>query len=126
MIRTTLIARVRELAGQGKSGPEIAAATGLTRSAMRGLAQRNGIRIVRQRHHRKGLGGPLGVVSLLPAIPAGVFKPRVLVASWPAPGRCVWPHGEPGEAGFRFCGKAVEAMRPYCAAHERQAHPTAS
>ena len=30
---------------------------------------------------------------------------------------CRWPLGEPGEAGFAFCGAAPLAPYPYCPAH---------
>jgi GcrA cell cycle regulator len=30
---------------------------------------------------------------------------------------CCWPLGEPGEAGFRFCGADALAPKPYCAEH---------
>ena len=30
---------------------------------------------------------------------------------------CRWPVGEPGEAGFAFCGAAPLANYPYCPAH---------
>jgi GcrA cell cycle regulator len=30
---------------------------------------------------------------------------------------CRWPIGHPGEPGFRFCGDARIASRPYCAEH---------
>lgn len=36
----------------------------------------------------------------------------------PPPKTCQWPQGEPGKAGFRFCGKGgVVPGKPYCAAH---------
>jgi len=35
--------------------------------------------------------------------------------------RCVWPHGEPEDGAFRWCGERVEPGRPYCADHAEQA-----
>lgn len=41
---------------------------------------------------------------------------------------CRWPHGDPLQPGFGFCGKPVEAtpeggrQRRYCPMHERRAH----
>ena len=32
---------------------------------------------------------------------------------------CRWPVGEPGAAGFLFCGAVSLEARPYCAAHDR-------
>src|SRR5262249_47357586 len=37
------------------------------------------------------------------------------------PASCRWPYGDPGHAGFRFCG-AVTEKGPYCADHYAQAH----
>jgi hypothetical protein len=33
------------------------------------------------------------------------------------PGVCRWPIGEPGEAGFHYCGAASVSGRSYCRAH---------
>ncbi len=30
---------------------------------------------------------------------------------------CAWPLGDPGTAGFRFCGEDAVPMRPYCEQH---------
>lgn len=31
---------------------------------------------------------------------------------------CKWPKGEPGKAGFHFCGKQSLDDSPYCEAHQ--------
>lgn len=36
-------------------------------------------------------------------------------------GHCKWPIGEPGKAGFHFCGKPSEDGAPYCQAHQQKA-----
>jgi GcrA cell cycle regulator len=35
---------------------------------------------------------------------------------------CQWPHGDPGDAAFRFCGQPPIGTRPYCEAHCRIAY----
>ena len=30
---------------------------------------------------------------------------------------CLWPIGDPGDAGFGFCGQDTAPGRPYCADH---------
>ncbi len=35
---------------------------------------------------------------------------------------CKWPIGDPGTAGFHFCGHKADASMPYCAAHARLAY----
>lgn len=38
---------------------------------------------------------------------------------------CKWPIGDPGTAGFHFCGQRAELGLPYCAAHARIAYQPA-
>ena len=38
---------------------------------------------------------------------------------------CKWPIGEPGKAGFHFCGRGAEAGMPYCPEHARKAYQPA-
>ena len=33
------------------------------------------------------------------------------------PSMCRWPFGNPDEADFHFCGKAVAPGKPYCEDH---------
>jgi hypothetical protein len=37
--------------------------------------------------------------------------------SFPDPGGCLYPYGDPGESGFHFCGAAAAFDRPYCEKH---------
>lgn len=37
-------------------------------------------------------------------------------------GRCRWPYGDPGAAGFVFCGTRTSNGAPYCAAHAGMAY----
>ena len=40
-----------------------------------------------------------------------------------APGQCRWPIGDPGKAGFGFCGaRCDDPERPYCEKHRAQAY----
>lgn len=32
-------------------------------------------------------------------------------------GGCLWPHGDPGEPGFGFCGAEPQRGKPYCPRH---------
>ncbi len=38
---------------------------------------------------------------------------------------CKWPIGEPGKAGFHFCGRGAEDGMPYCPEHARKAYQPA-
>jgi GcrA cell cycle regulator len=35
---------------------------------------------------------------------------------------CRWPVGDPGTAGFFFCGNDTDLERAYCAVHHKVAH----
>ncbi len=37
-------------------------------------------------------------------------------------GSCKWPHGDPGESDFRFCGKKSKSGTPYCDQHNKEAY----
>jgi GcrA cell cycle regulator len=62
-----------------------------------------------------------------PALPPQASAPPV-VRSFPAPRprtgsrSCCWPIGEPGTAGFRFCGGEPMAAKPYCMEHAALAY----
>ena len=46
--------------------------------------------------------------------------------TFPPPGCCVFPSGDPGCDGFHFCGAAVDLPGfPYCAKHARRAYASA-
>lgn len=62
---------------------------------------------------------PRPVVAPAPrpvAVPAPRPAPRLSNAA------CCWPIGEPGKAGFRFCGSAALAGKPYCEEHAALAY----
>jgi GcrA cell cycle regulator len=58
--------------------------------------------------------------------PVQAPAPRPQAAPPPPPrlsnAACCWPIGEPGKAGFRFCGDRALATKPYCEAHAAQAY----
>ncbi len=50
---------------------------------------------------------------------------RQVAPERPARGRemaCCWPLGEPGTAGFRFCGAVAAPGKPYCTTHAQLAY----
>lgn len=95
-------AELRQLAGDGLSMAAAAAVLGVSKNAVIGRARRIGIVWARS-------NGP------------HVKSVAVSTTEFPGPGRCVWPHGHPGEDGFRFCGDQAEAG-PYCDKHRAVAY----
>lgn len=91
---------LRELAALGLTTTEAGRRLGVSKNAVIGRGYRIGVLWAR-RPKRMRDGTPP--------------KP---IADFPPPGGCVYPHGHPGEADFRFCGKRVErAGLPYCPGH---------
>jgi GcrA cell cycle regulator len=55
-----------------------------------------------------------------PLIPTAVYEPmpaNVIKLSALTSDMCSWPIGDPGTAGFRFCGRSAVTGKPYCAEH---------
>jgi hypothetical protein len=58
----------------------------------------------------------------VPAAKRGAVLRPVSVISASAPRTCCqWPHGDPGEADFRFCGQPA-TRRSYCQTHHEIAY----
>jgi len=49
-------------------------------------------------------------------------RPRPKTRTVAGPRACQWPEGDPGAAGFHFCGEAVETGYPYCTHHCAKAY----
>lgn len=113
----------------GERGAPIAQALGLTKGQVMGIVNRAGLLNLPQ-HARPGevrelprTDPPLEAKSCADgasekALAKAEEKPRP-----PAPKSelssepCVWPIGDPGEPGFRFCSKPRLKKHPYCKAH---------
>ena len=81
----------------------IAEGWGVTKSTVAGRA------------NRMGLSGPPGS--------RGRERVATPVVARPNPrGSCQWPHGDPREQDFHFCGARAAAGRPYCTEHVRMAY----
>jgi len=121
------IAELRRLAGEGVGVVEIGKRLGFGSGAVRRAADGNGIAIRDNRHGNAiGKGAAARKQERPAAEPPPPRVPRSPV-KFPPSGRCVWPDGHTGEAGFRFCGERVaEPGKPYCAGHHARAfarHP---
>lgn len=131
--------QAKALWGRGLSASQIAAELGppwLTRNAVIGLITRSGLargtprrtalkpaRTARPRPERR----PRSNVSLPPelVVPVEVALPEPKSLDLPltalGPFHCRWPHGDPGNAGFGFCGAPRTGGGAYCEHHAKRA-----
>jgi GcrA cell cycle regulator len=57
-------------------------------------------------------------IEFPPARRKKAFKPAEPTPNpFPASSGCLWPHGDPGEPGFHFCGAHRLPDKPYCPWH---------
>lgn len=64
-----------------------------------------------------------GIAEVVPV--AAPASPERSIPGREARGRemaCCWPLGDPGTAGFRFCGAVAAPGKPYCLAHAQVAY----
>lgn len=91
---------------------EIARALGISRNSVAGFRRRNGGNLTfgdpRQRRkkgeHRQNLP--------IPVRGGGDALAKVQQRE------CLYPLGEPGKPGFRFCREPREGLKPYCGRHQ--------
>ena len=94
---------VNELAAlwqQGLSTAEIGRKLGISKNAVVGKAHR----------------------LMLTPRPSPLKSPPIRHIAGKAGPTCSWPHGHPGQAGFRFCGKRVVPGKTYCPVHAAMAY----
>ncbi|HEY3799630.1 MAG TPA: GcrA family cell cycle regulator [Caulobacteraceae bacterium] len=105
--RSAVIGKVHRLGLAGRELPSRPAAS--TRAAARVRASAGGVR--RQ-------SAPRAQRPETPAAPRVAFEvaPTATLTSLTESG-CRWPIGDPGEAGFGFCGRLRNGAGVYCAGH---------
>ncbi|MCF4165542.1 GcrA family cell cycle regulator [Zavarzinia compransoris] len=152
--RNAVIGKVHRLGLSGRPSPvrterqaaPAAAGTPRTETAPRSAApaQPRPVRLVAD-------GQPRPAVAPAPAAPpTPAPKARVVTAAQATPPRpaetrtvepepmvratllsindrmCKWPVGDPGDAGFHFCGRRAQTGMPYCQEHARIAYQAAT
>lgn len=66
-------------------------------------------------------------VAAAPPAPAPEPEPMVRATLLSINDRmCKWPLGDPGDAGFHFCGRRAQSGAPYCQEHARVAYQAAT
>lgn len=110
------LGRIAELAAQGYSSGRIAVELGVSRNVVIGLCTRNGIRL--QRH--KDDSPKSRKVKRYNGKTTVVFQRDPYRGE--APTGCRYPHGEPGQRGFKWCNGPRQPGSPYCPEHHRLCH----
>jgi GcrA cell cycle regulator len=94
---------------------EIAGAMHMSKNQVIGKAYRIGMKGPRSKPESRGS---------ISKMPRTTLMQRLATHNdmFPAPGHCVFPLGDPGEAEFRFCAAETEALSPYCKHHSKVAY----
>jgi GcrA cell cycle regulator len=127
------VALLKKLWGEGKSAAEIAKVLGggLTRNAVIGKAHRlklsNRISPIQQ-NNKKPAPSVKIVEEKKVSVASKVIKNKgVGVKMVQLKERmCRWPHGDPQEPDFFFCGDENVPGLPYCVEHAKAAYQTSS
>ncbi|MFZ1107646.1 MAG: GcrA family cell cycle regulator [Rhodomicrobium sp.] len=100
---------------------DIARTLGVSPKALRSLLRRHGIslRALRESAHREDTADS-GLVVRRSSIGVSATYGAAALEALPD-GACHWPHGDPAEPDFFFCGAPVAGNRSYCSAHLAQA-----
>jgi GcrA cell cycle regulator len=102
------INRLKKLWAEGLTTGEIGKRLGVSKNAVVGKA------------HRLELKGRPSPIKRPPRTAETHKKPpetRVFTLTDLSSQTCRWPIGDPKHEDFRFCGKPVQAAKPYCSEH---------
>jgi GcrA cell cycle regulator len=110
----TKAALIKHFTVDGLSFSQIAARMNVTRNAVAGIICRLGLN-----GQGRNPGLPTRSAHARPRPPRRIEPRRTAIVVCDG---CVWPIGDPGENGFRFCGAAVTARQTYCGEHSGRAY----
>lgn len=138
------VALLKKLWGEGKTAAEIAKTLGgVTRNAVIGKAHRLKLsnRLSPIQQNKKPARQPVAANTSVPVekkTASAKTTVSVTASAKPAPvtdgkklndlgpRECRWPHGDPREENFGFCGDRVVAGLPYCLEHAKVAYQAAT
>ena len=110
----TKAALIKHFTVDGLSFSQIAARMSVTRNAVAGIICRLGLN-----GQGRNPGLPARSAHSRPRPPRRIEPRRTAIVVCDG---CVWPIGDPGENGFRFCGANVPARQTYCDEHSGRAY----
>lgn len=112
------VALLKKLWGEGKTAAEIAQALGgVTRNAVIGKAHRLKLsnRVSPIQQNKKTVIPAAPKIERKIAAPVFDENKKCVDMMSLGPRSCRWPHGDPREEKFGFCGDAIVPGLPYCA-----------
>jgi len=129
------VAELSKLWDTGYSASAIGKMLGVSKNAVVGKAHRmrlearpSPIRRDQRVRMRRRVPMPIRLNDLRPAptpVPAPPPPAPRLAPRRDGKGpNCLWPHGDPGEADFHFCGSPAVDGKPYCPEHCARAYIT--
>jgi len=104
------IALLTKLWNEGMATSEIGRQLDVTKNAVVGKV------------HRLGLPKRQSPIQRKTTKKKKVEAPEVISLDKLRPGMCAWPIGDPGTAGFHFCGEKSIEGKPYCLKHCEMAY----
>jgi GcrA cell cycle regulator len=110
----TKAALIKHFTVDGLSFSQIAARMNVTRNAVAGIICRLGLN-----GQGRNPGLPARSAHARPRPPRRTEPRRTTIVVCDG---CVWPIGDPGENGFRFCGAEVASRQTYCNEHSGRAY----
>jgi len=102
----------------GKSFAAIGRVFGRSRSSVAGALRRAGHRLPETDPRKAGV---MAAIASKLSVREPVRHGAAALASLPRDG-CLFPQGDPQEAGFSFCGAKRMLGKPYCAHHHAMAY----
>ncbi len=129
------VAELSKLWDTGYSASAIGKMLGVSKNAVVGKAHRmrlearpSPIRRDQRARMRRRVPMPIRLSELrpvsAPAAPPPPPAPRLAVRRDGKGPNCLWPHGDPAEAEFHFCGAPAVEGKPYCPEHCARAYIT--
>ncbi|MEQ8510188.1 MAG: GcrA family cell cycle regulator [Rhodospirillaceae bacterium] len=105
------IGKLKKLWSEGLTTGEIGKRLGVSKNAVVGKAHRLGL---------KSRPSPIRRAGKKPEVKKE--ETQVYTLATLNSQTCRWPHGDPKEEDFHFCGKPIFQTKPYCAEHCAQAY----
>lgn len=115
-----LLTRLEAMVADGTTFAEIGRQLGVSKNAAIGQATRRGFLRAADAVLTPAQAGKAAADA---AKAKATSTPHRPASEFPPAGHCLWPHGDPGAVGFRFCAAPIAAPGvAYCGEHMARAY----